>query len=89
MSGHVTPGGYTTRRILREDSLYPDYTGSEPCATSRINYWLHPHPAYQGTAKRLCQDCPLLAPCRDYAQAAREPSGVWGATTPDDRNSKL
>ena len=29
-------------------------------------------------AKRLCADCPGLAPCLEGALARREPFGVWG-----------
>ena len=29
-------------------------------------------------AKRLCADCPVLAPCLEGAMARREPWGVWG-----------
>lgn len=29
-------------------------------------------------AKRLCAECPVLAPCLEGALARREPWGVWG-----------
>jgi WhiB family redox-sensing transcriptional regulator len=36
-------------------------------------------------AKQICLACPVLEPCRRYAIDAREPHGIWGATTPRDR----
>ncbi|MFV0461579.1 MAG: WhiB family transcriptional regulator [Nostocoides sp.] len=36
-------------------------------------------------ARRVCLDCPVLGPCREHALTAREPYGVWGALTEDDR----
>lgn len=29
-------------------------------------------------AKRVCSECPVLAPCLEGALERREPSGVWG-----------
>jgi WhiB family redox-sensing transcriptional regulator len=40
-------------------------------------------------AKRICLSCPVLEPCRRYAVETREPHGVWGATTPRDRERLL
>jgi WhiB family redox-sensing transcriptional regulator len=36
-------------------------------------------------AKRICQSCPVLARCREYAVNAPEPYGIWGALTPRER----
>jgi hypothetical protein len=36
-------------------------------------------------AIEICRRCPLQAMCADYAITAREPFGVWGGTTPQDR----
>lgn len=36
-------------------------------------------------AKQICQLCPVLEDCRDHAVNAVELHGVWGATTPADR----
>lgn len=30
------------------------------------------------TAKRICAECPVIAPCLEGAIARREPWGVWG-----------
>lgn len=36
-------------------------------------------------AKTLCIGCPVLLTCRDFALQNREPYGVWGGTTPEER----
>jgi WhiB family transcriptional regulator, redox-sensing transcriptional regulator len=36
-------------------------------------------------AKAICQRCPVLDQCRRYALAAREPYGVWGGLTEEER----
>ena len=41
-------------------------------------------PATHG-AIEACWKCPLQRPCAEYAIAADERSGVWGATLPDER----
>lgn len=43
------------------------------------------HARHEANAKRICHNCPVLRQCRDYALAAREPYGIWGATTPRER----
>lgn len=36
-------------------------------------------------AKDVCASCPVLMQCRDHALAAREPYGVWGGMTEEER----
>jgi WhiB family redox-sensing transcriptional regulator len=38
-------------------------------------------------AKAICGSCPVVAQCREHALAVREPYGVWGALTEDDREA--
>ena len=40
-------------------------------------------------AKRVCGDCGVLAECRDYALATRQPFGVWGGLDEDERRALL
>ncbi|HEV8648151.1 MAG TPA: WhiB family transcriptional regulator [Actinomycetes bacterium] len=40
-------------------------------------------------AKRICLVCPVRAPCAAYALAHREPYGVWGGLSEDDRERIL
>ena len=38
-------------------------------------------------AKEICGSCPVLEQCRNHALAVREPYGVWGGLTEDERES--
>ena len=40
-------------------------------------------------AKEICQDCPVINKCLDYALSANEPVGVWGGLTTSERQSLL
>ncbi|MBF9069121.1 WhiB family transcriptional regulator [Streptacidiphilus fuscans] len=40
-------------------------------------------------AKGVCATCPVLVNCRAYALAAREPYGVWGGLSEDERATVL
>lgn len=36
-------------------------------------------------AKAVCRQCPVIAECLDHALRVREPYGVWGGRTEDER----
>ncbi len=38
-------------------------------------------------AKEVCLGCPVLTQCRKHALQVREPYGVWGAMTEDEREA--
>ena len=38
-------------------------------------------------AKAICASCPVMLECREHALAVREPYGVWGGLTEDDREA--
>lgn len=37
------------------------------------------------SAKTVCNDCDAKAPCLEFALATNQDSGVWGATSEEDR----
>jgi len=39
-------------------------------------------------AKAICNKCPLIAECRDYALANPDLDGIWGGTTPRERKCR-
>ncbi len=50
-----------------------------PCQTAgEADLWFADEPARLETAKALCRECPLQAPCLDEALRRAEPWGVWG-----------
>ena len=40
-------------------------------------------------AKKVCADCPVKDPCREYALAHRIDHGVWGGTSERERRRIL
>lgn len=38
-------------------------------------------------AKAICVRCPVLAQCAEHALVVREPYGVWGGLTEDEREA--
>ncbi|HTY70798.1 MAG TPA: WhiB family transcriptional regulator [Actinomycetes bacterium] len=40
-------------------------------------------------AKAVCARCPVIDACRTHALAVREPYGVWGGMTEDERERLL
>jgi WhiB family redox-sensing transcriptional regulator len=36
-------------------------------------------------AKSICQGCPVLSACRSHALEVREPYGIWGGLTEEER----
>lgn len=62
------------------------------CREHDTNLFFHPEgergPARRQrdeAAKAICATCPVLQQCRDHALTVREPYGVWGGLTEDDR----
>jgi WhiB family transcriptional regulator, redox-sensing transcriptional regulator len=39
----------------------------------------------EALAKEVCEACPVLRRCRQYALDAAEPYGIWGGMTPFER----
>lgn len=41
------------------------------------------------TAKEICGRCPAMAECREHALRVREPYGIWGGLSEDERAAAL
>lgn len=62
------------------------------CRTSDPDAFFHPE-GERGAARRrrineakaVCNRCPVLEQCREHALAVREPYGVWGGLSEDER----
>lgn len=39
-------------------------------------------------AKRICQTCPVADQCLEHALSSREPYGIWGGMTEEERRSQ-
>jgi WhiB family redox-sensing transcriptional regulator len=38
-------------------------------------------------AKAVCRSCPVQAPCLEFALTTNQDSGIWGATSEEERRS--
>ncbi|WP_432509937.1 WhiB family transcriptional regulator [Kineococcus sp. SYSU DK001] len=64
------------------------------CRQADPNLFFHPE-GERGPARRnrdaaaqaICGACPVLEQCRRHALKVREPYGVWGGMTEDDREA--
>ena len=60
-------------------------SGRLVCETSPEDWWAAKGTSAQVAAVEACTWCPVRVQCQEYAVAAREPHGVWGGTTPEER----
>jgi len=41
------------------------------------------------SAKQICHSCPAMTACREHALRVREPYGIWGGLSEDERADAL
>src|SRR4051794_35371648 len=71
-----------------------DWQLAGACRRSDPDVFFHPdgergprRRAREEAAKAVCAGCPVLAECAAHALAVREPYGVWGGMTEDEREA--
>lgn len=77
-----------------QDQWEWQYEGS--CRDADTDLFFHPE-GERGAARRrraeaakeYCQRCPVLETCRERSLNAREPFGVWGGLSEDERHAIL
>lgn len=62
------------------------------CRDLDTEQFFHPEGERGGTrrrrdeaAKAICNTCPVIEQCRQYALSSHEPYGVWGGLTEEER----
>ena len=62
------------------------------CRGEDPNLFFHPEgergaarEAREAAAKAICATCPVMRECAEHALAVREPYGVWGQMSEDER----
>lgn len=43
----------------------------------------------EARAKEICSACPVMISCREYALQIREPHGVWGGLSEQERRALI
>jgi hypothetical protein len=56
-----------------------------PCRFDPDLFFAEDDPAAAAAAKAICGTCPVRVPCLAFALATREPHGVWGGLTAEER----
>jgi WhiB family redox-sensing transcriptional regulator len=82
-----------TSRLPPRASQAWDWQLRAACRNEGGIYFFHPShergmkkARREARAKAICRTCPVLAQCRRYALAAREPDGIWGGLSREDRD---
>lgn len=85
MTAHRYAPGFTAQRP-------PDWTDHGLCREHpNPDLWYPDWASLRQTtaAKRICGDCPVAPQCLAYALDTRNRYGIWGGTTPDERDRIL
>lgn len=80
-------------RLVREPL---EWNADARCRTADPELFFHPigergsdHDARDRNAKAVCAGCPVRVQCGEWALERREPYGVWGGMTEDERRKIL
>lgn len=83
-------------RLPGPNADFWDWQLGSACRATDPALWFHPEgergpsrSARDAAAKAVCATCPVLAQCRAHALRVREPYGVWGGLSEDDREAVL
>lgn len=84
-----------TRRLPRPVAQEWEWQLEGACQGLNSNVFFHPdgergsaRARRAGAAKAICGSCPVLEECRRHALAVREPYGVWGGLTEEERRER-
>jgi WhiB family transcriptional regulator, redox-sensing transcriptional regulator len=81
-------------RLPRPTADVWEWQLSGACRTTNPETFFHPE-GERGprrrqreiTAKAVCATCPVLQQCREHALSVREPYGIWGGMSEDEREA--
>lgn len=81
------------RRALTEDWVWQVFGA---CRGMDVDLFYHPPGESRRTktqrinhAKTICHTCPVIAECAEWALNTREPYGIWGGLSEDERAAIL
>ena len=85
-----------TKRLPGPQLDYWEWQLEAACRGMDITTFFHPtderHPAREhriAAAKSICRTCPVIMECRAHALAVREPYGIWGGLSEEERANIL
>lgn len=81
-------------RLPGPNADFWDWQMESACRGEDPSVFFHPEgergearAARERAAKAICAGCPVLAECATHALAVREPYGVWGGMSEEDREA--
>lgn len=74
---------------LPSDDAPTGWRADAACREDDVELFFATDEATQDAAVARCQACPVQEACLEYALSAREPYGVWGGTTEQERKRML
>ena len=85
-----------TSRLPAPQIQYWEWQAQAACRDMDSSVFFHPadernEPRREriAAAKKICNSCPALAACREHALRVREPYGIWGGLSEDERADAL
>jgi hypothetical protein len=79
----LTATGRNRARVASANS--PGEWAKDAACTGLTDMFHSDYNGDQEAALAICQTCRVRDACLDFAMRTRQPQGVWGGTTPDDR----
>lgn len=74
---------------VRSDAALPPDLSAGSCASTDPDAFF-PEPGVNPIlAKRVCMDCPVRSECLSWALETRQPAGVWGGFSAQERKKML
>ena len=81
-------------RLPGPNADFWDWQLDAACRGSDVAAFFHPEGergpsrvAREKAAKAVCATCPVLLQCAEHALRVREPYGIWGGMSEDDREA--
>lgn len=65
----------------------PEWMDAALCTQTDPEIFMPPVGGSPRPAKRICARCPVTDECLQYALDRREPNGVWGGKTAEERRA--
>ncbi len=75
-----------SRSRIDSEPVTPGFFDEAACRGHDTAVFFPVSDSLAGEAKAICATCPVAEACLDYALATRQPDGVWGGLTGQERH---
>jgi len=74
------------KKLMHDNAEMFDTTGAR-CAGEPTEIFYELNQENEIKAKALCSECPIVGRCLTWAVMTKEPFGIWGGKTPQQRGT--